>query len=691
MQNYETIFENLNPQQKAAVETTDGPILIIAGAGSGKTRVLTNRIALLIHQGVVPQEIMALTFTRKAAEEMRSRIRYLAGEPADHLVMGTFHSVFVRFLREWHEYIGFTQSFTIYDVEDSQNCLKACIGEILFGPNWNDKEAQKKELEELESDEARENRKKERKRLLTVYKVKDVASRISLLKNEYIKPDQYKDMDGLVAADSRKGWEKLPEIYDLYCKRCKASNAMDFDDILIYMNDLMENFPTAKKEMARRFRYILVDEYQDTNTIQYNIIQHLSEKWNNLTVVGDDSQSIYAFRGANINNILNFREDHKDAKLFKLETNYRSTPQIVEAANELIVHNGKRIEKTCNASREPGSEIQVQYLDNDREEARFIGNDIIERHQHGAPYRNHAILYRTNAQSRELEETFLKLHIPYVIFSGISFYQRMEVKDVLAYLRLIVNKDDDESFKRICNKPARGISEATLSTLMARASFHQCSIYNAMTGSIQYPDGLKPKTVKSLQDFHELLERLREKVKGLDAFKAAEIIFDETGILKFYEEEKDEEGFKRINNIKSVLDGISNFIEEQKEDFPDVGETEVEIYHLSLTDYLENIALIANADTKTDDRDRVALMTSHCSKGLEFPVVYIAGCEEGLFPMVKRFSTDAELEEERRLFYVSMTRAKDDLILTLCANRWKYGNREDCEPSRFLEEINPKD
>lgn len=675
------ILDKLNEQQRQAVLQKDGPVLIIAGAGSGKTRVLTSRIALLLRDGVDPHDILALTFTKKAAGEMRSRIETMTGAKATGLVMGTFHSVFVRFLREYHAYIGFPSNFTIYDADDAESCLKGCIMEVLFGPRWNDKELTKT----LSEEEV-----KRRKHLIKVYKVKDVASRISLLKNDYIVPKDYMADDLLRLSDFKKGRDRLGEIYDLYMRRCRTAGAMDFDDILVYMYFLITRYPDVAKAIAMRFRYILVDEYQDTNTIQYNIVTILSRGWGNICAVGDDSQSIYAFRGARIDNILNFSRDFPGYKTYKLETNYRSTPQIVEAANRLIEHNERRLPKHCRASRPDGTSIDIEYLQNDREEARYIASLIKTRHdQKKAQYADHAILYRTNAQARALEDALMRQHIPYVIYSGISFFDRQEIKDVLAYLRLVVNHNDDEAFKRICNRPARGISDATLSSLQARAAVENKSLWETcpiVIGENIVPGQRRKKAIDAIYNFISMIGYLEQETAGMDALEAAEAILKESGLYEFYSKEKDDDGQKRTNNIDELINGIRYYLEDQRsgdtDDLPDE----------SLAGYLENIALLSAIDRQDDkDNDKVALMTSHCSKGLEFPTVIIAGCEEGLYPSLRDDTTDFEIEEERRLFYVSVTRAMNELILTSCGERWKYGTPDPCDPSRFINEMFPEE
>lgn len=669
------ILDNLNPEQRRAVLQKDGAMLIIAGAGSGKTRVLTSKIALLMREGVHPANILALTFTKKAANEMRTRIATMVGPAAKQLVMGTFHSVFVRFLREYHQTIGFPAAFTIYDAEDAQSCLKDCIGEVLFGPNHNNKEY----LKTLSAEE-----KKQRKHTEAVYKVKDVASRISGLKNSYILPKDYKELGVQQNYDLKKGRPKLGEIYELYMKRCRGAGAMDFDDILVYMLFLLERHPYAKQDIAQRFQYILVDEYQDTNAVQYDIVRHICYYWKNICAVGDDSQSIYAFRGARIQNILNYRNDFPDCKEFKLESNYRSTSQIVDAANRLIENNETRLPKVCHAIKGTGKPIEVEYLKNDREEARYIANTIASRKAKGQGYSSFAVLYRTNAQARALEDEFIKKHIPYAIYSGMSFFERMEVKDTVAYMRLTVNPSDNEAFKRICNKPARGISEATLNALMVKAAEKETSLTEVASDPAAYCPELKPKAAEACIAFTKMMDILRKRTADMDAYDAASAILSDTGIYNLYKDDEGEDGLKRAHNIDELLNSISYFIDDRMESYQ---EGDGEKPDTSLSSYLENIALLSKADQQDDNQERVSLMTSHCSKGLEFNTVFIAGVEEGLYPALRSDSSDFDLQEERRLFYVSITRAKDELILTSCDQRWRYREMEECTPSRFIDEM----
>ena len=675
------ILENLNEQQRQAVLQKDGAILIIAGAGSGKTRVLTSKIALLLDGGVPADAILALTFTKKAAGEMKSRIQSMVGPVAHRLAIGTFHSVFIQFLRTYYHEAGFPQNFTIYDEDDSASCIKQCIHEILFGPNWNDKEYLKSLTDE---------QKAERKALLNNYKVKTVQSVISIAKNELITPKLYLASDEIRSKDEFFKRPKLGLIYELYMKRCRKAGAMDFDDILLYMHHILERYPYVRQGLGQRFQYILVDEYQDTNRVQYEIVRMLSEVHGNICAVGDDSQSIYAFRGARIENILHFKNDFPSLKTYRLERNYRSTAAIVDAANKLISHNINRLPKTCFSDKGEGQPVYTILCDDDREEARTIAYYIKEETTRGGhSLSDYAILYRTNAQARALEEAFLKARIPYLVYSGMSFFDRAEVKDVLAYFRLIVNNNDDEAFRRICNKPTRGISDATLSKLSARAGALNVPLFGLAKDEDELKAiGLKKAALSSLAEFTKMIDHLTRGAALQDAVDASRAIAEYTGIYDFYNAEEGDDGLKRSNNIRELLNGVLYFVEEQKGEgrFDRPGEQRE--LKISLLDYLENIALLSNADTKDEDNTpKVSMMTSHCSKGLEFDTVFITGVEQGLYPLVRENElTLAELEEERRLFYVSMTRAMRRLILTYCRSRFLFGSSVGSLPSQFLDE-----
>lgn len=673
------ILDNLNQEQRRAVLQQDGPILIIAGAGSGKTRVLTSKIAMLLRNNVAPESILALTFTKKAAGEMKERVRYLVGEQSRSLSIGTFHSIFIKFLRVYHEYIGFPSDFTIYDENDAESCLKDCVGEVLWGPGWNEKEVVKNLTEE---------QKKARKMMMNIYKPQIIHGIISLAKNEMVLPREYKNDTERRRRDIKYGREKLGDIYELYMRKCHNAGAMDFDDILVYTYWLLQRNRDVRQTLSSRFRYILVDEYQDTNFVQYKIVEALAEVHRNICVVGDDSQSIYAFRGAKIQNIFNFRNRYPDMKTFRLETNYRSTGKIVNAANNLIENNEDRLPKTCVSNREPGEDILLLRMEDDRDEARLVCEYIRGAVDRGeANYSQFAVLYRTNAQSRILEDTFLKARVPYIIWSGTSFFDRAEIKDAIAYMRLVVNPNDDEAFKRICNRPSRGISDATLATVGAVAARFGISYYKVAVSASEESTGLKPKACEALHAFASLVELLGRDVSKLDAFDAAKLIYERTGILDYYSAEEGEDGLKKSNNLKELLNSVQYFIEDQKAEYEkDIPDGPLEI---SLRDYLENIALLSNADTDTKrhEADNVSLMTSHCSKGLEFKTVFVVGVEESLFPLIREDSTHFDEEEERRLFYVSITRAMDRLVLTACRRRFMFGSVVSNDISRFVGEM----
>ena len=675
----DNIFQGLNEEQSAAVKQQEGPVLIIAGAGSGKTRVLTSKIALHLQNGARPEEILALTFTKKAAGEMKWRIRKMIGDDAAKgLVIGTFHSVFIKFLRLYHDFIGFPEDFTIYDESDSESCLKACTGEVLFGSDWNNKET----LKGMSAEQ-----KAERKAVLNHYKPHDIRGLISLAKNDMVLPKDYRADSYRMDRDRKFGRPHLCSIYTLYMKKCFKAGAMDFDDILVYMELLLRKCPEVQAALARQFRYILVDEYQDTNMVQYDIVRRLASFHRNICVVGDDSQSIYAFRGAKIQNILSFKDEYPEMKTYRLEINYRSTPQIVDAANRLIEHNENRIPKTCVSRRRNGEEILYQYCESDREEARFVRAYIEDEvTRMGTPYTNYAVLYRTNAQSRALEDELIKAKIPYTIYSGTSFFERAEIKDVIAYLRLVVNPYDNEAFKRICNRPARGISDDTLTRLEARSAREVEPLMSLAKEATPESTGLKEKPCAALRNFAGLICQLKEKTSNMDAFEASNVIVQDTGIMDFYKKDEGDDGMDRANNIRELLNSVRYFVEDTKQEWEN--DLPVGSPAIGIRDYLENIALLSNADTKEETTNHVSLMTAHCSKGLEFRTVFVVGCEDGLFPLIKEErSSKFDEEEERRLFYVSITRAMDKLILTSCMTRYRYGTLDALPGSRFVEEM----
>ncbi len=664
------ILEGLNSEQKAAVSCVDGPVLIVAGAGSGKTRVLTSRIAYILERGGDPSRILALTFTKKAASEMKERIALMVGERrARRLFMGTFHSVFIRFLREFSESLGYPQTFTIYDTSDSISAIKTCI-------------------KELQLDDK-------------VYKPKDVLSRISMAKNNLVTASAYRRNPTVLQNDAAARKPRICDIYDLYAQKCKLAGVMDFDDILLNMNILLRDNPEALEAVAGRFDYIMVDEYQDTNFSQYLILKKLSQFHNNICVVGDDSQSIYAFRGAKIENILNFKKDYPNHHIFRLEQNYRSTKVIVEAANSLIARNSARIPKECYSMGEDGEKIRLIQAYTEQEEALLIASSIITRiHSESAQYQDFAILYRTNAQSRALEEALRKRNLPYVIYSGNSFFERAEVKDMMAYLKLAVNLNDDESFKRIVNKPARGIGDTSLTALAAAASAHGTSLFKAVYVDDIERFGLKQAAVQKIKAFCEMMSRLCVRSQKEDAYTVATAMAMESGLLMFYKSDNSIEGQSRTANVEELLNSVKNYIEErQNEIFEEmqaegiVGEgvelTSADLPVVTLNDYLENVSLLSAVDMEDDENgsNKVTLMTVHSSKGLEFPYVYVSGMEENIFPSGGFLASDTDIEEERRLFYVAMTRAKKAVSFSFAQTRTRNGKHESNSPSRFIKEV----
>ena len=667
------ILRSLNEEQKAAVTCIQGPMLIVAGAGSGKTRVLTSRISFLIENGILPERILALTFTKKAAGEMKDRIALMTGErQARRIWMGTFHSVFIRFLREYADKIGFPANFTIYDTQDSVSAVKTCIKEL----NLDDK----------------------------VYKPKEVLSRISRAKNDLITPTPYLEGRGGYRDDDVK--HKKPEIYRIYaryCELCRQSGVMDFDDILLYMNILLKREPEALKAISARFDHILVDEYQDTNMAQYIILRKLAAPHHNLCVVGDDSQSIYGFRGAQIQNILNFRKDFPEAKTFRLERNYRSTSTIVNAANTLIAHNEGRIPKNCVSMGEKGELIHMMPCFTEQEEALLIASAILHRiRDDHAQYQDFAILYRTNAQSRALEEQLRRRNIPYMIYSGNSFFERAEVKDMMAYFKLAVNMNDDESFKRIVNKPARGIGDTSLNALAAAARAAGLPLSKAAWLENLEDFGLKGAAIGKIRAFCTMMEKAAAEAVDSDAYDVAMTIASESGLYLFYKADNSVEGQSRFANVQELLDSVKAHVEEVQGDFrnslvedgavSDASEVPSEqVPVVTLADYLENVSLLSNADVSEDETsNKVALMTIHTAKGLEFPYVFVAGMEENLFPSGGWMISPQDLEEERRLFYVAITRAKKAVALSFAQTRMRNGKHESNSPSRFLRELAPQ-
>ncbi|UZO79791.1 UvrD-helicase domain-containing protein [Aquimarina sp. ERC-38] len=647
----EDYIQELNDAQRAPVLQKDGPMIVIAGAGSGKTRVLTYRIAHLMHQGVDPFNILALTFTNKAAREMKKRIAAIAGaSETKNLWMGTFHSVFAKILRIEADRLGYPSNFTIYDTQDSQRLISSIIKEM-----------------GLDKD---------------VYKYKQVYSRISSYKNSLITVKAYFQNGELMEADAMAKRPRMGDIYQNYVDRCFKAGAMDFDDLLLKTNELLNRFPEVLAKYQNRFRYILVDEYQDTNHSQYLIVRALSDKFQNICVVGDDAQSIYAFRGANINNILNFQKDYDNVQQYRLEQNYRSTKNIVKAANSIIDKNKTKLDKVVWTANDDGPKIIVNRLLTDGDEGRFVASSIFDNQmQHQLTSGNFAILYRTNAQSRAMEDALRKRDIKYRIFGGLSFYQRKEIKDVLAYLRLIINPKDEEALKRVINYPARGIGATTIDKLVVAANHYNRSIFEVMENLDKIDLKINSGTKNRLENFVTMIKSFQVTNQSVDAFTLAETVAKQTGLLQELKKDGTPEGIARIENIEELLNGIRDFVEGQKEIVDATG---------NLAEFLEDVALATDMDQDTGDDDRVALMTIHLAKGLEFPFVYIVGMEEDLFPSGMSMNTRAELEEERRLFYVALTRAEKQAYLTYTQSRYRWGKLIDAEPSRFIEEINPE-
>ncbi|MEN8703435.1 MAG: UvrD-helicase domain-containing protein [Polaribacter sp.] len=643
-----TYLKSLNEAQKLAVLQKDGPMIIIAGAGSGKTRVLTFRIAHLMQSGIDSFNILSLTFTNKAAREMKERIAGVVGaSEAKNLWMGTFHSVFARILRAEADKLGFPSNFTIYDTQDSVRLISTIIKEM--------------------------NLDKER------YKPKQILSRISSFKNSLITVRAYFNNPDLQEADMHASRPKVGDIYKEYVDRCFKSGAMDFDDLLLRTNELLARFPEVLAKYQDRFRYIMVDEYQDTNHSQYIIVRALADRFQNICVVGDDSQSIYSFRGANIQNILNFQKDYPDVKTFKLEQNYRSTKNIVNAANSVIARNKTKLDKEVWTSNDAGDSIQVMRTISDGEEGRFVAQSIWENMMtHQMTPDNFCVLYRTNSQSRAIEDALRKKNIDYTIYGGISFYQRKEIKDILSYLRILINPNDEEALKRIINYPARGIGATTIDRLTIAANHYKKSIFEI----IRYIDKIDVKinggTKNKLQNFMNMILRLQIEAQTKNAFEIAEVVVKETRLIKDLEKDGTPEAVSKVENVQELLNGIKDFITDKIEEGQDA----------SLTTFLEDVALATDFDTKkNDNKPTVSLMTIHQSKGLEYLYVYIVGLEENLFPSAMSMNTRSELEEERRLFYVALTRAEKVAYLSYAQTRYRWGKLVDAEPSRFLEEI----
>ena len=667
------ILEGLNSEQRQAVSCVDGPVLIVAGAGSGKTRVLTSRIAYILDQGGEPERILALTFTKKAATEMKERIALMVGErKARKLKMGTFHSVFIRFLREYADSLGYPPAFTIYDTGDSTAAVKTC-------------------LKELQLDDK-------------IYKPKDVLSRISMAKNNLVTAEAYGRNQTAIQNDAAAKKPKIYEIYRLYAAKCRQAGVMDYDDILLNMNILLKDNPEALEDLSTRFEYIMVDEYQDTNYAQYLILKKLAMKHRNICVVGDDSQSIYAFRGAKIENILNFRKDYPDNRTFRLEQNYRSTRVIVDAANSLIAKNSARIPKNCYSMGDEGEKIRLIQAYSEQEESMLIVSSIIKRMQSDhAQYQDFAILYRTNSQSRALEEALRKRNLPYMIYSGNSFFDRAEVKDMMAYLKLAVNPNDDESFRRIVNRPARGIGDTSLAALIAAAHNNGCSLMKAAFVEDLETYGLKAAAIKKIREFCKMMMEFTVRSSREDAYKVAASLSLDSGLYAFFKMDNSIESQAKAANIDELLNSVKSYVEERNNDYFEemqadgqIGEgvelTDADFPVVTLPEYLENVSLLSAVDVEEDEdsANRIALMTVHSSKGLEFPYVYVAGMEENLFPSGGFMASENDIEEERRLFYVAMTRAEKSVQLSFATTRMRHGKTESNAPSRFIREIDSR-
>ena len=647
------LLKDLNEAQRAAVEYIDGPSLVIAGAGSGKTRVLTYKIAYLLSQGMKPWSIMALTFTNKAAREMKERIGKLVGNDlAQHLYMGTFHSIFSRILRAEAEHIGFNNNFTIYDESDSRSLIKAIVKEM----GLDDKK----------------------------YKPAAVHAKISMAKNNLMSAAAYESDAAIFEQNKRAQMPEVGKIFVAYVQRCKQANAMDFDDLLTLTYQLFREHEDIRHKYAARFDYVLVDEYQDTNHVQMSIVMQLCQEKQRVCAVGDDSQSIYSFRGANIDNILNYQRQFQGTRLFKLEQNYRSTQTIVEAANSLIKHNRNQIPKDVFSENAKGEKIQYKPAYSDKEEAAIVAKDVKRiRREDGCQYSDFAILYRTNAQSRSFEEEFRKQGIPYRIYGGLSFYQRKEIKDIIAYFRLVANPDDEEAIKRIINYPARGIGATTVLKIADCAHQNQVSFWEVIGAPERYGLAVNKGTMNKLETFRLLISSFIERAQTTDVYELGDAIIKESGISQDIMSGKDADDLARQENLEEFLSGMSAFVEERRE--------EGRFDELFLKDYLQDVALLTDADSDGDkDKPRVSLMTVHAAKGLEFPTVFVVGLEENIFPSPLSADSLRELEEERRLLYVAITRAEKHCILTNAKNRWRYGKMEFDNPSRFIDEIDGK-
>ena len=643
-------LQKLNEQQKLPVIHKNGPLIVIAGAGSGKTRVLTYRIVHLINQNIDPFNILALTFTNKAAAEMKKRISESVGDSqARNIWMGTFHSVFARILRSEAPLLGYPTNFTIYDTYDSERLVSNIIKELNLNKDH--------------------------------YKAKQIRNRISSLKNNFITVENYFNNPEMIEIDKMSKRSEFGIIYKRYVERCFRSSVMDFDDLLLKTNELLNKFPEVLSKYQDKFRYILVDEYQDTNYSQYLIIKALSDRHQNLCVVGDDSQSIYSFRGANIDNILNFKKHYPDCKTYKLEQNYRSSNNIVQCANSLIQNNQFKLDKTIWTQNSDGEKITINKSISDSDEGRYVASNIFERKNNEfLSNSSFAVLYRTNAQSRAVEDALRKINIEYQVFGGLSFYQRKEIKDILAYLRLIENLNDEESLRRIINFPSRGIGQTTLDKLTLISERQNISLFDSISNLNDPSVKINKGTIEKLENFRNQILSFKVFSQNNNAYETVSHIINKIQIVNFYKNEGSLESFNRIENIEELVNGINDFIEGQEELFES---------DKSLSKYLEDVALYSETDKEVSN-ERVSLMTVHMAKGLEFPIVYVLGMEENLFPSIMSINSREEVEEERRLFYVAMTRAEKSLTLSYCNQRFKWGNLIECEPSRFLSEIDNK-
>ena len=643
-------LQKLNEQQKLPVIHKNGPLIVIAGAGSGKTRVLTYRIVHLINQNIDPFNILALTFTNKAAAEMKKRISESVGDSqAKNIWMGTFHSVFARILRSEAPLLGYPTNFTIYDTYDSERLVSNIIKELNLNKDH--------------------------------YKAKQIRNRISSLKNNFITVENYFNNPEMIEIDKMSKRSEFGIIYKRYVERCFRSSVMDFDDLLLKTNELLNKFPEVLSKYQDKFRYILVDEYQDTNYSQYLIIKALSDRHQNLCVVGDDSQSIYSFRGANIDNILNFKKHYPDCKTYKLEQNYRSSNNIVQCANSLIQNNQFKLDKTIWTQNSDGEKITINKSISDSDEGRYVASNIFERKNNEfLSNSSFAVLYRTNAQSRAVEDALRKINIEYQVFGGLSFYQRKEIKDILAYLRLIENLNDEESLRRIINFPSRGIGQTTLDKLTLVSERQNISLFDSISNLNDPSVKINKGTIEKLENFRNQILSFKVFSQNNNAYETVSHIINKIQIVNFYKNEGSLESFNRIENIEELVNGINDFIEGQEELFES---------DKSLSKYLEDVALYSETDKQVSN-EKVSLMTVHMAKGLEFPIVYVLGMEENLFPSIMSVNSREEVEEERRLFYVAMTRAEKSLTLSYCNQRFKWGNLIECEPSRFLSEIDNK-